>query len=525
MNTHDFLQWLLSASLRASVLALVVLGLQFSLGRWLPARWRHAMWLPVVLVLLAPVLPESRFSVENGFLARTDIAAIETLPDAVHELSLDGQSMTAPATGQQAGWPWIFAAWLLGAVGVLGMGGVGYVRSVRRISHGTMDTSLEVTAAVSRATHEVGLKRPPGVIMSSAVDSPAVAGLLRPVLLLPAGFPAGFSANEARMILLHELTHLKRHDLPVNWLLCVLQALHWFNPLLWLAFARMRADRETACDAQVLGAAEEDRRADYGHALIKLQSSIACPGPGLGFVGIFDRVGIRSRIRAIAMHRRANPAWGLVAALLIAAITLVGGTRAQDASADKSKNAPEAALTQPVDQLDKPGWGTFVSFKDGTLTLKGAGGGLVWKGITEKTPVFHWDGAARDYKPAGPAEAMGKVEAGTWIFVAENRELIRVGAAKEGHVSGTFVSYKSDRMLLLGINLAPSNFTRKYGNQLNFPKFAENVPVFESTDGGEHKLAGSPSTVLPGLKEGTIVTVYYGPADGSFIRIEVGVKK
>lgn len=70
------------------------------------------------------------------------------------------------------------------------------------------------------------------MIKSSAVDSPAVAGLLRPVLLLPASFPQGFSANEARMILLHELTHLARHDLPLNWLLCVLQALHWFNPLL-----------------------------------------------------------------------------------------------------------------------------------------------------------------------------------------------------------------------------------------------------------------------------------------------------
>ena len=49
---ESFFQWLLATSLRASVLALVVLGLQFVLSRWLPARWRHALWLPVVLVLL-----------------------------------------------------------------------------------------------------------------------------------------------------------------------------------------------------------------------------------------------------------------------------------------------------------------------------------------------------------------------------------------------------------------------------------------------------------------------------------------
>ena len=49
------------------MLTAAVLGLQIVIGRWLPARWRHAMWLPVVLVLMAPVLPESRFSAESYF--------------------------------------------------------------------------------------------------------------------------------------------------------------------------------------------------------------------------------------------------------------------------------------------------------------------------------------------------------------------------------------------------------------------------------------------------------------------------
>ena len=109
--------------------------------------------------------------------------------------------------------------------------------------------------------------------------------------------------------------------------------------------------------------------------------------------------------------------------------------------------------------------------------------------------------------------------------MAENQAHIRVSVEKEGHVTGTFVSFKEGRLLLLGKDLPVSNFTKKYGNQLNYPKFAENVPVFESIDGAEYTLAGTPAAILPKLKEGTLVKVYYGPGDGSFIRIEIGQKK
>lgn len=513
MNTLDsFMQWLLAASLRASVLALAVLGLQLAFSRWLPARWRHVLWLPMVLVLIVPVLPASRFSLENRLVEKRVVVAAEPLTVVEQESFVETTIGAAPISWQPSRQQISFATWLLAACAVLAVGGVGYRRSLRRIARGTVETSAEIAESVACFAHQLGMKRLPRVMVSSAVGSPAVAGLLRPVLLLPASFPNGFSAGEARMVLLHELTHLKRHDLPLNWLLCVLQALHWFNPLLWLAFARMRTDRETACDAQVLGADAEDRRADYGHALLKLQHTVSHSALGLAFVGIFERSGMRSRIRAIATHRRPHPVWSMAAALMIAALTLIGATRAQDAKVS-------------TDQQQKVGWGKFLSFKDGTLTLKGSSGELVWNNITENTHVFHWDNAARAYQPASPAEALSNVVTGTWVFVGENKSLIRLGVAKEGHVTGTFVSFNDDKMLLLGKELPASSFTKKYGNQLKFPKFADNLPVFESIDGGDYTFAGTPAAALPKIKEGTLVTVYYGPADGSYIRIEIGASK
>jgi len=187
-------------------------------------------------------------------------------------------------------------------------------------------------ASIDEAAREVGLKRAPQTLISSSVASPAVTGFIRPILLLPAGFPEGFSASEVRLILLHELTHLKRLDLQLNWLVCVLQAAHWFNPLLWFAFARMRADREAACDASVLSIDAKDYRAEYGSALLKLECVAPSRMLSLGFVGIFERGSeIKSRIKEISAHRPNRFLWQAVGGSIVTLLMVFGITKGQEA--------------------------------------------------------------------------------------------------------------------------------------------------------------------------------------------------
>lgn len=141
-----------------------------------------------------------------------------------------------------------------------------------------------------------------------------------------------------------DTSHLKRHDLAQNWLLFALQGLHWFNPLIWFAFVRLRLDRETACDARVLALDAEDRRADYGRALLKMQELPSAGGLRLGFLGIFENVsGLRSRISDISRHRRSHPAWQVAGCGLVAAIALFGSTRAQEVAPETDAGAQNAA--------------------------------------------------------------------------------------------------------------------------------------------------------------------------------------
>lgn len=210
-----------------------------------------------------------------------------------------------------------------------------------------------------------------------------------------------------------------------------------------------------------------------------------------------------------AKHRCPHPAWAMAATLLTIALTLVGTTRA-------------TATDQAADQKEQAGRGKFMSFKDGTLTLKGNYGVLAWHNVTEKTQVLRWNDAAGEYKPAGNAEALHKVEAGAWVMVGGGKSLIRIGSRK-GRTTGTFVSFKDDRLLLIGTNLGGS-YVKKYGNQVHFNKFAADVPVYESIDGGDFTLVGTPVTALPGVKEGTILTIH-GEGDDNITRIEIGVPK
>ena len=198
--------------------------------------------------------------------------------------------------------------------------------------------------------------------------------------------------------------------------------------------------------------------------------------------------------------------------------------RAMQEIAAGSHKAPaaETPTADKTDQQEKSGYGKFVSFKDDTLTLKGNYSGLVWHNIPGKTPVVSWDNASNSYISAGTAEVLSKVEAGTWIIVGGNKALIRVGARK-GSTTGTFISYKNDRLLMLGKDLGPA-YTKKYGNQLHMNKFADDVPVYESIDGGDFEFAGNPAKVLPKVKEGAIITIH-GAGDDNITRIDLGVPK
>src|SRR2546423_1617762 len=88
----------------------------------------------------------------------------------------------------------------------------------------------------------------PQLVETDLVSTPALAGMFRPVLLLPATLATSLTPGELELVLRHELAHAQRRDVLIGLIVTLIAVVHWFNPLVWLAAARFRAERELACD-------------------------------------------------------------------------------------------------------------------------------------------------------------------------------------------------------------------------------------------------------------------------------------
>ena len=191
-------------------------------------------------------------------------------------------------------------------------------------------------------------KSPVRLLSSDAVTSPLVHGLFRPCLVLPRRSLGSLCAAELRHVFLHELGHVKRGDLAVAWLAAGLQALHWFNPVIWYGLHRMRQDRELACDAlavSMMGPSEADT---YGDTLIGLMdrrvSSMRTLVSESSAVGMIEtRSSLERRIEMIARHSALpyRVGWVGIAMLVLCAAALL--TRARvEASASVGPKADTA---------------------------------------------------------------------------------------------------------------------------------------------------------------------------------------
>jgi HEAT repeat protein/beta-lactamase regulating signal transducer with metallopeptidase domain len=161
----------------------------------------------------------------------------------------------------------LLAVWMIGALLVLGrlVAGVIAVQWMSRRTERVTDAPW-LRQAQSLAA-ELGISSRMVFLRSTGAAMPMAWGLFRPAVLMPAAAD-GWPAERLRIVLLHELAHVKRRDCLTHMLAQVSCALHWFNPLAWMAARRVRTERERACDDLVLAAGT--RGPDYADQLIEI---------------------------------------------------------------------------------------------------------------------------------------------------------------------------------------------------------------------------------------------------------------
>jgi beta-lactamase regulating signal transducer with metallopeptidase domain len=144
---------------------------------------------------------------------------------------------------------WITAGmvvWLAGLAALLGYSLLSYMRLRKRVA-----TAVKLTD---------------GVFEADGIRSPFVLGFLHPKIYIP----FGLTEREKSYILRHEACHIERKDPIVKLAAFLILSLHWFNPLVWLAFALMTKDMEMSCDERVLSASGDAIKSDYSASLLSL---------------------------------------------------------------------------------------------------------------------------------------------------------------------------------------------------------------------------------------------------------------
>jgi len=359
----DFVEFALPMLLQVSVLILILLLADLVLRKKVRAVFRYWIWMLVLLKLVLPVSLSSPLSLGYFFgdkLASVDIPepTAEVLPAPVEPLPADLQNIidiakvnpgfttmpvtpivppieppvtTAPAVPTEPAVPvtWqgvVFLLWLavVSAMGLLLLQRAMFVRglvSQAKEANGPMKESLRFCRGRLGFKSDVELK------ISASTTSPAVCGLLRPVILMPQHLTPTLDSANLQVVLMHELAHIKRRDLWVNLAQTILQIVYFYNPLLWLANAIIRRVREQAVDEAILVAMGEKAQ-QYPQALVNVAKlAFKRPALGLRLIGVVESKGALSRrIKHILNHPIPKTAklgiLGLFVIIITAAILL-----------------------------------------------------------------------------------------------------------------------------------------------------------------------------------------------------------
>jgi|GEM_PF-5479071 len=326
--------WMAAMFWQASLLIVVVGAIDLLIRRWVWPQVRHVLWLLVFVKLLIPpfwslptaivpgLLLESQERLARQWERRFPVpsqpaGAVKTATPAGKGDAAKTNAAASPAptaSGRKIILQvWLLALWASGVVLFLGF--LSLRMAKLRRWHQSQRTRKTIPEWFHELLVQTGLRlelgRLPAIVFSREAVTPAVYGVLRPVLLLPEHYLEHLSREEAEHILLHELCHLKRGDLWLHAAALLLQIVYWFNPLLLWAARQLRHAREICCD-QTLAARLGDGVKAYRQTLLKAARELLTERvePGLGLLGVFEEpfwlvTRLRWLERQTWRHRRA----------------------------------------------------------------------------------------------------------------------------------------------------------------------------------------------------------------------------
>ena len=368
MNT--FCQNLLTASIHGSIVILAVMLLRLVLKRT-PRKYICFLWMLAGIRLLMPISVQSAFSLQPS-------------------------NVTLPAISSKLVW----ILWACAAAVIVLVSMAAYLRLQKQVKD-----AVEV----------------PGGYESDKIETAFVLGFIKPKIYIP----SGMSQSARKQILAHERTHLEKGDHWIKMIAFIALALHWFNPLVWVAYLMLCKDIEIACDERVVQFMELGERKAYASALLQCSTNqvyyAACPVA-------FGEVSVKYRIQSALHYRKPAFLMSLLGVMAVAFVTLCLLTNpAQAASNDQaelqrsSSQTPESVALPTMPELEpNPDWGVTM-YLDATSPTGGYLACIVEERFIQSSEnimidnvyLERWDGIEWERVPGpDPCYSLAKIRIG-----------------------------------------------------------------------------------------------------------------
>ncbi|MCL2671153.1 MAG: phosphodiester glycosidase family protein [Clostridiales bacterium] len=358
---HSIVIAILQSSLMASGMILLFWGLTRLCARRLRATTACLLWALVLLRLLLPVsipspialLPADAPNLPIYIPAQVQAQAppqaeLQPLPAAANPVQINAAN-PAPATESNATptvqrpapsidlWQIAIWLWAAGAASILLLHGIKTLRFARK---------LRRCAPVTDAALLQDAKYP--VLACDVVVAPAVFGCFRPKILIPPVFLESMEPAELRTILCHETEHIRHRDLWTKQLWLLARALHWFNPLVWIACRLHERRVEARCDAAVVRRLQGEGAYAYSNALLRaarIMQSHTNPSPVRSLLPKGSQ--LKERIATI-MHPKKKSAAILLLTIIISLCAIFLFFTTACLSKRAAEEPPEPPVTEPT---------------------------------------------------------------------------------------------------------------------------------------------------------------------------------
>lgn len=359
MITHAVVGHLWESTLFAVATGLVTLFLRNN-----HARVRYWVWFAASLKFVVPfyllIWAGRHIHWRHATAVASSIPLGDTLQHVGQALATPQIAFQVPAPSALPLVPICFSIWAIGCVAVLARWVAGW---------------LQMRAIVRRAA-PADISAPIPVRLSPAPFEPGVIGIVRPLLVLPAGIAERLSAAELETVIAHEMCHVRRRDNLTAAIHMGLEAIFWFHPFIWWIGARLLEERERACDEAVIGLGKDSQT--YAESILKVcrfyvESKLAC-------VAGISGSNLKRRVKAIMRNHVMDGlstfkkvGLGAAAAAVIAVPVAVGVTSSPAAAAQTAADAESAQyqfdsvrIAPPVHRVNEPAVDRLLGF-DGKL--------------------------------------------------------------------------------------------------------------------------------------------------------------